>query len=406
MELEHKLFQETNRSAWFALSVASSPEEALARKEAFEKLPTVERVVEVASKIPLHAEGKRPIVERIHNRLANLPRQVPEIPVTEPAELDRMLAGAETMLASVPEAARSAAELRQMRELLRRYTPDEYRRRVSAYQQAMAVDLLGKLRELQAASTVEPPRPSDLPECVACRFIGKNGKYLLQVFSKGNIWDVGPMGRFVHDVRSVDPEITGNPLQVYEASRQMKRSFEHAAWYALLVIVPLVFLDFRRLGHTLLAMLPMSLGMLLTIGLMGLLDIPLNQANMIFIPLIIGIGIEDGIHLLHDMRRQGRRYRGADNAVIVSVVVTSLTTMVGFGALMIANHRGLQSLGRVLTLSMGCCLLTSLLLPNLLRLGGFAADGAPEQETDADNADGLVFEEELEEEEPPLPLAA
>ena len=61
----------------------------------------------------------------------------------------------------------------------------------------------------------------------------------MHVYSKANIWDIGPMGQFVREVRSVDPEATGNPLQVYEASREMKRSFEQAAWYALLVIFPL-----------------------------------------------------------------------------------------------------------------------------------------------------------------------
>ena len=212
----------------------------------------------------------------------------------------------------------------------------------------------------------------------------------MQVYSKANIWDVGPMGQFVHDVRSVDPEATGNPLQVYEASRQMKRSFEQAAWYALLVIIPVVLFDFRRLNHTLLAALPMGVGLLQTLGLMGLLDIPLNPANMIVLPLTLGIGMESGINLLHELRCQRGRYRGAGNAVIVAVVVNSLTTMVGFGALMIANHQGLQSLGRVLTISMGCCLFNSLLLPNLLVIGRFADDAS---------ADDLDEDDDLDEED-------
>jgi hypothetical protein len=82
--------------------------------------------------------------------------------------------------------------------------------------------------------------------------------------------------------------------------------------------------------------------------------------------------MESGINLIHEMRCQRGRYRGAGNPVIVAVVVNSLTTMVGFGALMIANHQGLQSLGRVLTVSMGCCMFNSLLLPNLLVVGRFA----------------------------------
>ncbi len=361
VELEHKLFDRTNRSAWFALSVASTPEEVQARREAFQKLPSVERVVEIASAIPPGIERKRPLIERIHRRLADLPPQSPRMPG-----------------ASI-EGGAPAADL---------------------------MNKLGELRRLRDVSSPEPPRLDDLPECVTSRFVGKTGKYLLQVYSKANIWDMEPMGQFVSEVRSVDPEVTGNPLQVYEASRQMKRSFEQAACYALLIILPVVFLDFRRLNHTLLAAIPMGVGMLMTIGLMGLLDIPLNPANMIFLPLVIGIGIEDGIHLLHDMRRQGRRYRNADNAVIVAVVVNSLTTMVGFGALMIANHRGLQSLGRVLVLSMGCCLFTSLVLPSLLRLGGFAADDSNDSAADDEDMENDDFADDPPTDEQSLPLAA
>lgn len=204
----------------------------------------------------------------------------------------------------------------------------------------------------------------------------------MQVYSKVNIWDVGPMGEFVHDIRSVDPEATGNPLQVYEASRHMKRSFEQAACYALAAILPLMLLGFRRLGHMLTAVLPMGIGILETMGLMGLLDIPLNPANMIVLPLILGLGIDTGINVVHDMRNQRGRYFGASNAAVVSIVVNTLTTMVGFGALMIANHQGLQSLGRVLTIAMGFNMFNSLLLPNLLVVGGFASQNQDEDDDD------------------------
>jgi predicted RND superfamily exporter protein len=348
----------------------------------------VERVVEVATKVPTDVEPKRALIEKIHQRLTRLPQQTPQIPVTPVAELERMLAGAQTMLASQPGAEQAAAGLQQVRDMLQKIPASEYVRRVQQYQQRMAADLLTRLKTLQAAANPEPPELTDLPESVATRFIGKNGRYLMHVYSKANIWDVGPMGQFVHEIRSVDPEATGNPLQVYEASREMKRSFEKAAWYALLVIIPLVFLDFRRLSHMLLAALPMGVGILETLGLMGLLDIPLNPANMIVLPLTLGLGMDTGINLVHEMRCHRSRYRGASNPVIVAVVVNTLTTMVGFGALMIANHQGLQSLGRVLTISMAFNMFNSLLLPNLLCVGRFAAsdqDGDDEQEDDEDD---------------------
>jgi hopanoid biosynthesis associated RND transporter like protein HpnN len=401
VQLEHRLFNQTNRSAWFALSVAATPEEVLAKRKEFLKLASVERVEDAVSKLPCDCAKKQPIIERIHQRLLNLPQEVPQIPVTPLADLDHTLAAAQTMFLSMPEATQATDGLRQLRELLRSVPPQEYERRVREYQQGMAADLLGRLRTLQAASTAELPQVSDLPESVLSRFVGRSGHYVMQVYSKANIWEVGPMGQFVKDVRSVDSEATGNPLQVYEASWQMKHSFEQAAFYALLMIFPAVLLDFRRLNHTLLAAIPMAVGLLQTLGLMGLLDIPLNPANMIVLPLTLGIGMESGINLLHELRCQRGRYRGPGNAVMVAVVVNSLTTMVGFGALMIANHKGLQSLGRVLTISMGCCLLSSLLLPNLLVLGRFKNDDDDAEYDDSeDDESDFECDEETAEERP------
>jgi uncharacterized protein len=397
VDLEHKLFNQTSRSAWFALSTADTPQQVIERKKQFLALPSVERVEEIVSKLPSDCQRKQQIIERIHQRLANLPQEVPQIPVTPLTQLDQMLAGAQAMLLSMPQASQITESLRQMREMLRSVPPAEYERLVREYQQAGAKDMLRRLQMFQAASMPELPQESDLPESVVARFVGsKHHRYLLQVYSKANIWEVGPMGQFIREVRSVDPEATGNPFQVYEASHEMKRSFEQASWYALLVIAPVVLFDFRRLNHGMLAALPMGLGLLQTLGFMGLFDIPLSPANMIVLPLMLGLGMDTGINLIHEMRCQGRHYRGAGNAVLVAVVVNSLTTMVGFGALMIANHRGLQSLGRVLTIAMGFSILNSLLLPNLLILGGFAREDADEDDADDESDEDADYGDECD----------
>ena len=112
--------------------------------------------------------------------------------------------------------------------------------------------------------------------------------------------------RFIQEVRDVDPDATGNPMQIYEASRQMKRSYEMAAIYAMIIVCMVVYLDFGSLRCTLLALLPLGLGMLQLFGLMGLVNVPLNSANMIVLPLILGIGVDNGVHIVHDFRRQPR----------------------------------------------------------------------------------------------------
>jgi predicted RND superfamily exporter protein len=113
----------------------------------------------------------------------------------------------------------------------------------------------------------------------------------------------------------------------------------------------------------------MFLGFTMMLGIIGLLDVPLNPANMIVLPLVLGIGIDYGIHLIHDFRnRRVKRYT-VSASTATSILITSLTTIVGFGSMMIASHRGLQSLGRVLVIGITCCLITSVIvLPAILTL--------------------------------------
>jgi len=127
-----------------------------------------------------------------------------------------------------------------------------------------------------------------------------------------------------------------------------------------------LFLHFRRFTPSLLAIVPLACGLAQMLGLMGALDIALNPANMIVLPFLFGMGLDNGMHVMHDYEARRGRYRGMSQATGLTVLVNSLTTMVGFAALMLATHKGLQSLGRVLVIGMSCCLISTLLLPNLL----------------------------------------
>jgi predicted RND superfamily exporter protein len=148
----------------------------------------------------------------------------------------------------------------------------------------------------------------------------------------------------------------------------MKRSYEQAALAALVVILGVLWLDFRHVGHALLAALPLFVGILQMFGLMGLVGIDLNPANLIGIPLILGIAVDYGVHVMHDAIERPGPYRMSASTAN-SVLVDALTTILGFGALMVANHRGLESLGRVLSLGVTTCTISALiLLPALLTM--------------------------------------
>ncbi|MBL8829046.1 MAG: MMPL family transporter [Planctomycetaceae bacterium] len=382
VKLEHKLLKETNQSVWYAVSMSANRDELLARKAKLVELPSVERVEDIVSLLPTDGEVKQPVIARVQQRLANLPERPPLIPVDGPEEVGRALGMAQET-ATAHHLSRTARQLELVRDHLRRLPTQDCFALLSSFQQHMAGDLLSRLYLLRSMATPEPPELSDLPESLVSRFVGQHDRFLMKIYGRGNIWDMDALARFVGDVRSVDPRATGNPVQAYEASLDMKSSYERAALYSFIVILSLLFFDFRNVRDTLLAALPLGIGVVQMFGIMGILNIPLNPANMIALPLVLGIGIDYGVHVIHDWRLQRGGFSMSPSTT-VAVVVDGLTTIVGFGALMIASHQGLQSLGRVLTIGITCCMFTSLImLPSLLKLtSGHAPEPREEPATE------------------------
>ena len=407
VRLEKELLKKWDKGAWFALSIADTPEELLERKKEFEKDPTL-RVDEIISRFPRCTPEKTETIRQIGALLADLPERPGTVQIADAAVLGQRLGETQELILRcgsdlLPRAERQRLvwRLGTTRDYLRILSADNYARRAGALSQRLAGEFLGRLHLLRFTASPEPPELTDLPESLVSRYVGqKSGKYLMRIYSVNEIWDMDKLKDFIARVKRVDPAATGNPIQTYEASLQMQRSYTKSAILALLAILPLIYLDFRSVRYTLLAVLPMGIGVIWAFGLMGLLNIPFNPANTIVVPLILGIGIDDGIHLVHDFRLQkgqftpvphesfrcagrkppvSRRQTGDEvekmkcrqykmsASLTGSILLTSLTTMIGFGSLMLADHRGLVSLGRVLVIGMASCLLTSLILmPALL----------------------------------------
>jgi hypothetical protein len=244
--------------------------------------------------------------------------------------------------------------------------------RLQAFDERMTRDLAEDLHRLRDVSTPTRIRLDDLPTNLRERYIGQNGKWLVRIFSKGCLWNFEPLEAFVQQVRTVDPEATGKPFTTLEGLKAMRNGFLWAAVYALIAMVLVLLLDFGRLKHTLVALLPLGMGMIATLGIMALFGFALNPANMIAFPLILGVGADNGVHVLHDFRCRDRkrRYR-LTHITGFGIMVAALTTILGFGTLMIAQHRGMASLGLILTVGVTCCMLTALVfLPAMLYVMG------------------------------------
>jgi hypothetical protein len=207
-----------------------------------------------------------------------------------------------------------------------------------------------------------------LPKALRDRFVGVTGKYLLMVYPKKDVWKRENQKEFIDQVQTIDPNVTGTPVQLYYYTDLLKRSYEEAARYSLVAIVILVLLHFRSPLCLALALVPVGVGFLWLGGLMGFFDVQLNPANIMTLPLVIGIGVTTGIHILNryaEEQTPNILARSTGKAVLVS----GLTAIAGFGSLTLAKHQGIQSLGYVMSCGLATCMIAGLtFLPALLNL--------------------------------------
>jgi hopanoid biosynthesis associated RND transporter like protein HpnN len=242
--------------------------------------------------------------------------------------------------------------------------------KLAQFQGALFSDLRETFESLQNQNVSAPLSVKDLPAALRDQFVGETGKFLLQVYPKADVWERTNQEAFVADLRKVDKNATGAPVQLYEYESLLKDSYIQAAWYSLAAIAFLVFVHFRTLGAVILALLPVGLGALWLAGLMGWFGIAFNLANIMTLPLVIGIGVTNGIQILNrftEERTPNILARSTGKAVLVS----GLTAIAGFGSLILAKDQGIHSLGCVMAVGIAACMIAGLtFLPALLNLLG------------------------------------
>lgn len=249
--------------------------------------------------------------------------------------------------------------------------------KLGQFQQALFEDLRDTFASLQAQDDRAALRIADLPSALRDRFVGVSGKFLLQVYPKKDVWQRESQEEFVATLRqALDPQnqnrriITGTPVQLLEYTTLLKDSYIVAAWYSLAAIALMVLVHFRSFLAVVLALIPVGLGTLWLLGWMGWMGVPFNPANIMTLPLVIGIGVTNGIHILNrfaEERTPGILARSTGKAVLVS----GLTAIAGFGSLVLAEHRGIHSLGLIMSVGIATCMIAGLtFLPALLNLLG------------------------------------
>jgi hypothetical protein len=244
---------------------------------------------------------------------------------------------------------------------------------VPAALEGLEETLLGQLPvhmgRLRGALDPAPIEIESLPRPVVKRMIASDGRARVIAYPSEDI-QAGDeaLTRFVDAVRSVAPNATGLAVNLVEFGRVTVQSLRQALVSAILAIALLLWLLWRRVAEMLLVLTPLLLGATLTAASMVVLDIPFNFGNVIVIPLLLGIGVDSGIHLVHRARTDGDAEGGLlATTTARAVFYSATTTIASFGALAFSSHRGIASLGITLVVGMVFILLTNLVvLPALI----------------------------------------
>ena len=208
------------------------------------------------------------------------------------------------------------------------------------------------------------PLRDAVPAAVRDRMVSPGGKFLVAYFPAANAWNPHHLGRFVARVRAVDAGATGVPFTQHESVDDMVKTFLVVSLLSIAAIALIAWLDLRSVGLAALAVGTVLAGVGMTLGAMPLLGVDVNLANFFAIPMLIGLGVDSAIHVIH----RARQDPDGLPATVRTVGFTALTTAVGFGMLVFAEHRGMRSLGLVMLVgSLSCMYAACVVLPLLLR---------------------------------------
>ncbi len=214
-------------------------------------------------------------------------------------------------------------------------------------------------------SSVEHIGIENLPTTVLDRYSNTDrSRFLVTIFPADNIWkDAEFLKRFVGDLERVNENATGMPPVFRALIEVIGKDGRNAILLTLFVVFFVLWLDYRKPGHALMAMIPLTVGVFWMVGLMGLFGIKLTVVSVMGLPMIIGIGVDDGVHVVHRWRIEGkRRIAQVFSTTGKAILLTSATTMLAFGSLVFSVWPGFASLGVVMFVGVGACFLSTVIV--------------------------------------------
>lgn len=354
---DREFHQRCGMCSLYACSLAGDESEMRRRTRQFRKLPGVARVESPADWIPENPGQRR---RRIHDLLATPTRPLPAW-LDELPEPGRRLSTEQLLNLKKRFQGGDA----QVTELLGQLGPGPIQDGLSHFFGEFKRDLASR-RQWLAAQREEPlPQWNQLPPDLLRRY-RQGSLWLIKIYPKEDVWERAPLERFLEQISRVDPKVTGLPLLTHTYLQQIKDSYWVAGRNALLAISLILLLSFRRLDEAVWALAPKLLGVVWMLGAMGLLGVNFNPANATALPLTLGIGLVFGVHVVHRLRGNPAHpvfVGSTGNAVLVSGV----STVLGYLSLVSSPYRGIASLGLIMGLGVISSLVTSLIVLPVVR---------------------------------------
>ncbi len=342
-------------------------------------LPTVSQVIDINSFIPQDQAQKLAVIADAKTILA--PTLAPHGPVS-PVTANQVRMAAKAALAQITPAlgklpkdhplALIADDLRRLQS-----APDEV---VMATNAALTRFLPGQLDSLRLALSAEPVTLASIPPDLGQDWLLPDGRARVQVNPTTAAHTPSGLRRFVQQVSAIDPEAGGSAVTIEATSATIVGAFRSAAGYAVVAIAIILFGLLRRVRDVSLVMAPLLLSALLTLLVAVVLPLPLNFANIIALPLLLGVGVSFNIYFVMNWRAGVRNPLGS--ATARAILFSALTTGTAFGSLVLSAHPGTASMGKLLLISLTCTLLASLIfIPALL--AGLTPRAAPSPTVEA-----------------------
>ncbi|MGC1352621.1 MAG: MMPL family transporter [Xanthobacteraceae bacterium] len=314
-------------------------------------LPQVARVTTLSTFIPTDQDKKLPLIQNAAETLdpALSPDKVspPPTDAENIATINSTVAALNRFASQSPGPGADAAKrLATALDTLAKGDQAARQRAEVAFVQPLQTELDNLRRLLKAQQVTRDNLPPELVN----QWITKDGQARIEVMPSGNENDNTTLREFARDVQNVEPNATEGPVSILEARRTVITAFLEAGAWALLSIAVLLWITLRRLGDVLLTLIPLLVAGLVTLEICAAIGMPLNFANIIALPLLLGVGVAFKIYYIMAWREGQTRL--LQSVLTRAVTFSACTTATAFGSLYFSSDPGTSSMGKLLAISL------------------------------------------------------